>query len=216
LDSSYRETWMIGAPGSTYAFRMRGVDQAGNQEVYPEKAEINIKLPLNCSADEFETPEPSNNTWNGATRLDFSNPQLHNFCGQQDIDWMNFSADKGVTYRIMLEPQSDGTSVEMKLFGADHEIVLAQATSDGLTHPAQLEWTAPDEGAHYLRITGGNPDLFGTDTYYKIQIDRIAQLQPTAYFWSAILLPILWTISKLYHRIKSKLDPDQALLHISD
>ena len=94
LDSNTREIWLIGDPGSTYAFRMRSADKAGNLEDYPQKAEIKLKMPLICSEDDFDLDELSDNRWDEATQLELNKNQLHNLCGQRDVDWIVFFRSK--------------------------------------------------------------------------------------------------------------------------
>jgi len=206
VDAGAREAWFVGAPGSTYAFRMRSVDYAGNLESFPEKAEIKVSMSLKCSADEFEKQELSDNNWIGATQMELNQPQIHNLCDQQDVDWINFSAQNSSTYQVVLKPISDGTSLKVKLFNANHDIVLAEAETTDFNGSAEIEWTAPDTGLFYLQITGADPNLFGTDTQYQIEINRLAQMQPNVYFCSTILLPIIWGISKSFSRHKSRSD----------
>ena len=212
LDSKTREIRLIGDPGSNYAFRMRSADKAGNLEDYPQKAEIKLKMPLNCSEDDFELNELSDNRWDGAAQLELNKNQLHNICGQLDVDWIAFSAQSGSTYSFNLEPISEGVSISSILFGMDHELALFESNPTEIGQPTEFNWTAPNTGIFYLRLSGSNPNLFGTDTQYQVRIDRIAQLEPTTFLWSTLLLPLVLAVVKFYSRLKARIDPSEEAL----
>ena len=211
LDANIREIQFVGKPGSTYAFRMRSVDKAGNLEAFPEKAEIKLKMPLNCTSDEFENEESPDNYWSGAAQLELSHTQDHNLCGQQDIDWIQFSAESGSSYHFSIQPISKGVSISANLFGLDHDSILSEAKSPQPEEVAEIDWTAPDSGVFYLQVAASDPNLFGTDTQYQIRVDRTAQLQPTTYLWSTLLLPLIWALVKMYSRFKARFNTEDEL-----
>ena len=99
VESNLRQINFYGEFGKTYDFRLRAVDAGGNVESYPQEAEVSYTIESICEPDSYDL-EMADNSKDTATLISFEEEQIHNICGVQDSDWLEFVGTKGEIYQI--------------------------------------------------------------------------------------------------------------------
>ena len=207
LPGSLRKAWFIGQLGKKYSFRLRSVDANQKVEAYPDQAETSTQITAACQPDEFEGSGQNNdNAFTNATPLDPGEAQVHNFCGENDEDWIVFLGQAGVTYRFTAEPGSNSSAASVLLYDMNDYTLLGQQIPTELGQLAALEWTAPSDGFYYLRLGPIDPHLAGTDIQYQVRIDQIGQVSVPGMVCTSALLPVIWVIIKKLWAYKKKLE----------
>ncbi len=209
LSSQMREVVFFGEIGKVYQFRLRSVDQNGHEEPYPEGHEVEVGFEAVCQPDGFDTVEPGDNRWTDATPLDPDTAeQQHNFCAAGDEDWVTFPAFKGKTYRFAARSISGYAAAGIQLYDTNGYGLLGEQKSADLAQDATLEWSAPQDGIYYLRLTPQDARLSGSRVIYGVKIDTVGQVFAPPLFCSAMILPLIWAGVKLYYQARRKLDED--------
>ena len=169
LDGGLQGIRLIGEMGHRYSFRMRGTDWAGNQEPYPESAEVETYI-TPCSPDAYEE---DGSPWQ-ATMLDPTQEQLHNLCGVGDEDWLHFWATQGVRYVVETDELGPTADTVLTLYDADGATVLAE--NDDIAYPenlaSRIEWTAPSDGWVYVRVRHWNESIAGDAVTYVVRLQE--------------------------------------------
>ena len=206
--ASARQAWFVGKLGHSYAFRLHAVDKSGIAEPYPSESQATAKIESSCNADKYDKNGKDNQP-QGYTMLTLLQPQEHNFCPENDQDWVAVSLVKGKKYRITANPQSGGASVNFKIFEGDGATTGgtnpagAEALAHGRELPTVLNWTADKTAMYLLRFAPSHPDLAGTDVRYTIQVEEVADRNPLLYGLSLLLLPLTFFIYKAVQKIKA-------------
>jgi len=169
LDGGLQGIWLIGEMGHRYSFRMRGTDRAGNQEPYPESAEVETYI-TPCSPDAYEE---DGSPWQ-ATMLDPTQEQFHNLCGVGDEDWLRFWATQGRRYVVETDELGPTADTVLTLYDADGATVLAE--NDDIAYPenlaSRIEWTAPWDGWVYVRVRHWNESIAGDAVTYVVRLQE--------------------------------------------
>ena len=168
------------APGHLYAYRIRGIDQAGNLESYPSVEDTVTYVPsandLCNNLDEFENDNTSNQaymvTLDGLVREhNFCNPNQVNFTGDQD--WIHFQATANQQITVMASPDPGSPAfIKLVLYQkvGNNLVEFKQVESSGYGLPVWLNWTAPDPQEYYLFSSSVNPALIGKGAGYWMQV----------------------------------------------
>jgi murein DD-endopeptidase MepM/ murein hydrolase activator NlpD len=166
-----RSTWFVGQPGSTYAFRLRIVDNNGVAEAWPanDAAETTAALPATCTEDGFEQDD----TWSSAKPLIVGVPAQRNLCGSADPDWFQFSSADTGYYLIRTASLSGGAATRITLYASNHSTVLASSQAAGLGQAGVLLFKLPSAGSYYLKIEPLVSGLFGTAATYEISVSEV-------------------------------------------
>ncbi len=168
------ETWVIGEAGKQYAFRLRAVDTAGNQEAYPAEAEAVTSIPaanaLCASPDAWE----NDNTLQAAHPLT-ETVQTHTFCNPagalNDVDWVSLAATGGKGYILEARPlEASAAAVVISIYAADGVTLLAEAAPAQLNQPTYLTWNAKSTGKVYLRLKHLDGRVAGKSVAYTISL----------------------------------------------
>ena len=208
-DSSH--LWFFGEMGHTYQFRMRAVDADGNQEEYPAEPQMFVSIASDCTGDEFEFPDPGDDTLQGATPLEIGQPQVHTFCGYSDYDWLVFAATASDKYRITTKPLGGNTAAVFYLYDPIGDVVLGEGKPADFNQETALEWEAPQDGLYILQVSPLDKRLAGDAASYEIKVDKILQLKPVTYTCTALLLPLVWFVVKMYAKIRNRLREEDIL-----
>ena len=167
-------------PGHLYAYRIRGIDQAGNVEPYPSVEDTVTYVPVSSQlcdiVDEFET----DNTWDQAhlilldelvRRHNFCNPAASDFSGDQD--WVRFQVPANQRVSVMASPDSSSpaylTLVLYRKTG-NNLIEITRVESSGYGQPVWLTWTSAENQEYYLQSSSVNPHLIGKGAGYWLQV----------------------------------------------
>lgn len=203
--------WFFGEMGHTYQFRMRAIDADGNREEFPVEPQLFTSIASDCAGDEYENPDPGDDTLEGATPLEISQPQVHTFCGYSDYDWLVFAANGGDKYRITAKPLGGNAAAAFFLYDPLGDAVLGEGKPTDFNQESVLEWEAPQDGLYILQVRPLDSRLAGDAASYEIKADKILQLKPVTYTCTALLLPLVWFVVKMYAKVRNRLREDDYL-----
>jgi murein DD-endopeptidase MepM/ murein hydrolase activator NlpD len=173
-----QSTWLIGAPGHSYAFRIRGIDRAGNAEAWPANAETNTTIPANVctNPDVWEV----DNTAISASGIIINQVQVHNFCnpetsdGLYDTDWVTFTVQAGQRYLIQASPTSENTAAAISVC-TGNGITLslcAEMTQTIWGKSAFIDWIGTTNEVLYIRIHHTDGRVAGSSVSYQVYITK--------------------------------------------
>lgn len=177
ISNTTSHLWFIGDPGSTYGFRIRGVDRAGNVESYPSSAETTVSIPVTSElCSEMDSYENDNSASKAKTINVGAVAQIHNFCNPEssnrlnDQDWLKFYATRGRTYLIRSVPVNGNAPTTLELIAPDGITILAIGKAQGFDEVTTLTWLADRTDSVYLRIQHLDSKAAGGDVSYWIQV----------------------------------------------
>lgn len=175
--STAAQAWFIGQASRSYGFRLRGVDLAGNTELYPSQAEVTTSIPnitTLCS-----TPDVWENNNTPATAkviMAGGPPQTHNFCNPtaqdrlNDEDWLKFSTMSGYGYVVQITPLSDSAAVILELYAGDGATLLNSVSPQIFGEPITFHWTPASPGEYYLRLHHLDGRVAGNTVSYLVSL----------------------------------------------
>ena len=174
--------WFIGQPGAGYDFRMRGVDIAGNLEVFPENPEASTAVPgpaTLCSAPDTWDSAGNDNSRENSIRLDLlALPTTHNFCNPlkadrlYDEDWVNFEVENGKAYLMESIPAADMAASIIELYASDGTTLIASSQPDKLNGFSRIIWTSDRSGKVYLRVRHLDGRIAGNIVTYQLKVNN--------------------------------------------
>jgi hypothetical protein len=163
------QAFFLGVPGHTYAFNIRGIDNAGNVEAYPSTPEIQTDIANTCTPDPLDRTSPYDNSAANAQPLALKSPQIHNFCPSGDQDWVAFTLPAGGSYRVQVQPASSGAAMRIAITSADGSKILLQKQSTALGEGLDFRFIAP-AGNYKMQISPLTTSLWGTNMTYSVQV----------------------------------------------
>ena len=163
-----RSAWFVGAPGSSYRFRIRAVDRGNHIEAYPDTFEAATSLAANCQPD----PNEKGQTADNPLPLTFGQiSPLLNICrsaqaGTDDVDWLTFDAQAGQKLLLMVAPRSGGPKLAVSLYSDTSEYLGTYQSSDyGIG--VNIQFTAPRRATYYVEVKPAHAGLFGSEMSYQ-------------------------------------------------
>ncbi|HVN54990.1 MAG TPA: pre-peptidase C-terminal domain-containing protein [Anaerolineaceae bacterium] len=169
IPASQNSVWFVGQFGHSYRFQIRGVDVAGNAEVFHGGTQPAISVEPGCQPDGYE----SDNTQNSAVQVSVDAPaESHTFCSIGDVDWIKFQAAAGDTLTLMASPLPGSPAApEVVLFQADGSPVYgASFTPTALGSPAVFKWKASADGLYFVRLRSIDPNVAGSGAAYLVWV----------------------------------------------
>jgi len=169
IQGGQRGTWFVGETGHQYAFRMRGLDSAGNQESFPTGVEAATEISGSCNPDPYD--QEGDDQALVATELNLDTYQVHNYCEANDIDWVKFYAQSGQIYLITVWPDDAsplGSSID--LYQSDEGNLLFHSDAPDLMSPLVIKWQAPADDLYLLRLSSLLSGIMGDNTTYSIRV----------------------------------------------
>ncbi len=173
IDGQYFSTWLIGNPGSTYAYRLHGIDHSGNTENYPNSAEASITIPqaqFFCYApDAFDTSGNDNSPATASMIYLDGDGQYHNFCNplvpgfQNDEDWVKLVPVRTRKYYFTSVAKSAPSATVISLFAQDGTTLLAEASPQAFGEDTLLEWVSDRDQPVYIRLRHVDSRVIGTE-----------------------------------------------------
>ena len=143
-----------------------------------------------CTPDGFE----ADNSAGAASTLAFGVPQQHNHC-EGTSDWMKFTATSGTVYGFSAARTGSKASPILSIYGTDG-VTLLPSTSSGNSLVTRVTWTAPANGAYYVKAAPWNGmSSAGANTEFDITFgDKRPDLVVSGFYASATGLPggIIW------------------------
>jgi hypothetical protein len=175
------ERLFIGQPGKQYAFRMRGVDHAGNQESFPSSAESNTEIPaasIICSSPDQWDNSGNDNSPAAAALIELSESTYsHNFCNPLssdrlfDEDWVKFDAVIGDNYLIETTPLSELTGTILELYASDGTTLITGSQSQEIGEQAKIIWKSDRQGLVYMRARHLDGAIAGNIVSYQLKVN---------------------------------------------
>jgi murein DD-endopeptidase MepM/ murein hydrolase activator NlpD len=169
-----QSTWVVGTQGHSYAFRMRAVDIAGNEEGMPATTETSTSIPNNVcmTPDDWEI----DNTALNASGIEIAQAQAHNFCnpenanGLYDTDWVTFNVSAGQRYLIQASPTAPNTAAVLSIFTGDGVSLTlrAEMTQTIWGKVAFIDWIATTSEMLYIRVHHTDGRVVGSTVSYQI------------------------------------------------
>ncbi len=151
--------------GKNYGFRLRAIDNNNNIESYPTSAETNTTISA-CSPDTFESAD---NIASGASSLGKgASPQVHNFCGINDTDWVKMNVEAGTEYLFMIPAIGATTGLKTQLYASNQTSLLKEVTSVGYGSGVTFKYTAATTQTVYLKVTPLDSRLAGNGVQYTV------------------------------------------------
>ncbi len=173
IDGSVFSYWSIGNPGNLYAYRMRGIDNSGNTELYPLNAETTTTIPnasILCFApDPYDTVGNDNSPATASTIYLNGAGQFHNYCNpslpgyQDDEDWIKFTPVVGQRYYIVSLAYSQPSATVISLYAQDGTTLLAEMVQHDFGKNSALGWTADRSETVYIRLRHVDGRVVGKD-----------------------------------------------------
>ena len=184
IDGSKTQYWIIGNPGTTYAYRMHAVDHSGNSENYPTSAEtttiIQAANVLCNTLDSYDTSGDDNSPGKASMIYVNGANQIHNYCNplvpgyQNDEDWTQLLVTKGEQYLIRSHANSPQTATVISVYAQDGISLLAEATPRAFGNNTYLTWTSDRDGPIYLRFRHVDGRVIGTNVSTTISVQTVS------------------------------------------
>ena len=202
IDGELRRINFYGEFGKTYEFRLRAVDMAGNVESYPSEPEVSYTLETYCNPDDYDY-EMADNSQNTATPIEFEELQIHNLCGLQDSDWMQFVGTEGEIYQIVINGLDVETRTSLAVVTANNphssDVIFMEDNENKLVYKI----TAEETGVIYLRLASENPLFAGTNSRYSVSIEQTDKVFVAGPLVTLLLVPMMWAFIKFRHLLKT-------------
>jgi hypothetical protein len=127
--------------------------------------------------------------------MDDPNAQPHHFHDPGDADWVKFFGLSGQTYTISAENPSKICDAVIELFASDGTSLLGVSdNSGGAGDDKLLNWTCPQDGIYYVKISSANSH-FGENVTYYLKIYRPIGPSLSALISGRVLSPDLAPLS---------------------
>lgn len=163
-----RAAWFAGAPGGSYGFRLRAIDNNGQPEAWPaaDAAEVTVTTPATCVEDPAEQDD------NPATALSIANgsEQQRNICGLGDADWFKFSSGDQEHYFLFARTIGGGAAVKVSVYAADGITLLGSATAPAVNRSTSLGVIVPKNQTIYIKAEPAFANLTGTAVWYGMKV----------------------------------------------
>lgn len=167
--------WFLGKIGSSYGFRSRAYDVAGNFEEYPASPEAVTTVPEDvCSTPDIY--EPFDNTRITASEIISSGVQIHNFCstipinaGLFDEDWVRITLTPGESYTVQVTPTGASTAVSLRIYDPDSDEPDVESASPTFGSPVIIHLVAEQE-IYYLKLSHVDGRVAGRGVSYLLSV----------------------------------------------
>jgi mannose-6-phosphate isomerase-like protein (cupin superfamily) len=117
-----------------------------------------------CADDGYE----ENDAYGSDTYIPLGSAQIHKHC---DVDWLEFSAVTGATYRVETYNLTGGADTVIDLYASTSLVATDDNSGTGLG--SLLTWTATADGSHRVKVTEYAND-YQPGEGYTILVDCIA------------------------------------------
>ncbi len=181
LPSSARSAWFVGEQGKTYAFRVRGYDQAGNLESATPANTTTTAIQTCTVPDAFEPDD----TFEQGTLLE--NGQVRNLCLPGDQDWVTFTLPVTGTVYFVATPLDATTAVTISVYQAQPITATNPASllflqeagpSNPTAQPVQalfgkgtvIRYTISEPQVIFVRIQHIDPSVAGNAVAYRFAL----------------------------------------------
>lgn len=154
-----------GSPGSTYEFGVYVEDLLGNSSLSPVRTGSSPA----CTGDSYE---PNGSTSNAKVQQ-FGTISQHNFCQQDDNDWIRISAQARHEY-VFETLNLNYADTVLRLYATDGTTMLAMnddsTVNNEHTLASRITWNAPSSGTYYIKVTNFQNLRAGNDLTYSFRL----------------------------------------------
>ena len=98
-------------------------------------------------------------------------PQRHSFHDAGDVDWVKFYGISGNTYTIEVNHAGSACDAYIEVYDASGSIIK-EADLGIAGDDERLDWVSTKDGIYYVKIRQYDPDVYGLNTGYDLQIYR--------------------------------------------
>ena len=96
--------------------------------------------------------------------------QTHDFHVAGDFDWLKFNATQGHRYTIETLNLGPNSDTYLYLYDTNGSSLLVEDDDGGSSYASRIVWTAPRNGAYFVKVRHYNRSASGPDTRYDIRI----------------------------------------------
>ena len=173
------DTWFVGQPGNSYAFRATARDGAGNATLTGTVSSSVPAIGSLCSSpDAWDGSATTNdNSFSKATAIAVGgNAQVHNFCNPaadgpfNDQDWLYFTAEAGNEYLFLANPQGSSAAVKIRFYAANGTTLLAETSPTTFGQASALIWRAKQNETIYVQLLHTDGNVAGNGTSYRVSL----------------------------------------------
>jgi len=163
MPASQTSIWFLADFYQTYSFRLRAVDKAGNVSTYSERS-VSIG---SCTGDWLEDGD---DVATGASPLAINTNQEHNFCTNNDSDWLRPNPVGGPV-TLYFQPLNGGAAAVLELYDPTGNTLLATSSSNWYNQGTSLSWYSRPGINYRVRVRPLHPRLGGTTCRYRVVLN---------------------------------------------
>jgi len=163
-----RSAWFVGAPGSSYGFRVRAVDTNGQPEAWPagDAAEVSVNVLATCVEDDAEQDDSAAT----AASISLGTEYERNICGNGDVDWFKFWTGEQERFWFSSRTLGGGAAVRVSVYDSNGTILLGSATAQEVNSSTYLSMLLPKNQFLYVKTEPAFTNLSGTDVRYGLKV----------------------------------------------
>ena len=114
--------------------------------------------------------EPDNSPAQAKAISTDGSAQTHDFHVAGDFDWLKFNATQGHRYTIETLNLGPNSDTYLYLYDTNGSSLLVEDDDGGSGYASRIVWTAPRNGAYFVKVRHYNRSASGSDTRYDIRI----------------------------------------------
>jgi len=202
IPADSRQAWFIGEAGKEYKFRIRSYDATGNFESWSDTIEAQTIIETQCTLD-FYDENTSDNDQELAIPLELDEEQEHNFCPEEDEDWLSFTAQENTVYQLNISSENPIPPVIVQIYPSSSSIASQNYLLDQEFKTDPIKWTCPQSGEYFLRILPVIKEVSGTRMAYTVSIIQIRQIFTPGIIISVLLLPLFLGVIKIKSLVRA-------------
>jgi len=172
------DTYTVTASLSGYHYTV--VEDVTVAESGPGLNQENIDLAMSPASDDTADGYENDDAFDEANiiwvdgSISVLPPQVHNFHQSGDQDWVKFYALGTIVnptpYTIRTNNLGVSCDTVITLYDENQEIVRGPVDDYWEGEDEELSWNCPAEGYYYVKISSGQPTLFGENTNYELSV----------------------------------------------
>ena len=180
LEPAITQLWVIGEFGKSYDFRVRAVDEVGNEETFN-----GLTNQTGTFIELCDEPDPWDENGNDDTFTSasvYSETQTHTFCDAGDEDWVLLTLEGGNLHFISTAPLDPSSAVVIEVYAEDGITQLDQvfpqdpngnptSGTNSIGLPTLLIFTPPTSGTYYLRLYHPVSGVAGSAVRYELNVN---------------------------------------------
>ncbi len=127
---------------------------------------------------EVDTYEPDDTRAQaGITDLNEGTIQLHSFHQSGDQDWIKLYGNKRQVYTFNVTDVGSRANLVLNIYDGDTDYLLKRYYVQAECEKS-ISWTCPEDGLYYVAMAQTNPEIYGDDTQYSLEIYPSFTVEP--------------------------------------